>query len=153
MDPGNRDRTDSVYTYKNRLIEEQPDVLNKIFVIDDKETLFHIQQKSEEDQGARYVVIEERNMSMNRNLTKELLKQKNMRYFGRLSLNNRAITLGNKNFNFFNGHEWELDISRRTEGGTDENNDDEDTEEAEEDDDDDNDNNKYALKVNQKSYS
>ena len=84
---------------------------------------------------------------------KELLKQKNMRYFGRLSLNNRAITLGNKNFNFFNGHEWELDISRRTEGGTDENNDDEDTEEAEEDDDDDNDNNKYALKVNQKSYS
>jgi hypothetical protein len=42
LDPGNRDRTDSVYTYNNKLIEEQPEVLNQIFVIDDKETLYHI---------------------------------------------------------------------------------------------------------------
>ena len=35
LDPGNRERTDSVYTYKNQLIEEQPEVLNQIFVIDD----------------------------------------------------------------------------------------------------------------------
>ena len=42
LDPNNRERTDSVYTYKNKLIEEQPEVLNMIFVIDDKETLYHI---------------------------------------------------------------------------------------------------------------
>lgn len=42
LDPNNRDRTDSVYTYNNKLIEEQPEVLNQIFVIDDKETLYHI---------------------------------------------------------------------------------------------------------------
>ena len=42
IDPENRERTDSVYTYNNELIEEQPSVLNKIFVIDDKESMFHI---------------------------------------------------------------------------------------------------------------
>ena len=42
LDPDNRERTDSVYTYDNKLIEEQPEVLNRFFVIDDKENFFHI---------------------------------------------------------------------------------------------------------------
>ena len=76
MDPDNRERTDSVYTYDNTLIEEQPDVLNRFFVIDDKETLFHIRQKGEDESGARYEVIAERNLGASRELGKELLKLK-----------------------------------------------------------------------------
>lgn len=80
QDPDNRERTDSAYTYKNKLIEEQAEVLNKIFVIDDKETMFHIRQKGEEETGARYEIIEERNLSQNRNLTQELIKLKKKSY-------------------------------------------------------------------------
>ena len=42
MDPDNRDQTDSIYTYKNKLKEERSTVLNKIFVIDDKENMFQL---------------------------------------------------------------------------------------------------------------
>ena len=87
--------------------------MNKIFVIDDKETLFHIRQKGEDETGARYLVLEEKNMSVNRNLGKELLKHKNKGPFGRTAITSRAITINNKNFNFYNGHEWDLDISKR----------------------------------------
>jgi hypothetical protein len=41
-DPDHRERTDSVYTYNNQLIEEQPSVLDILFVIDDKESMFQI---------------------------------------------------------------------------------------------------------------
>ena len=104
LDPDNRDRTDSVYTYDNKLIEEQPEVLNKIFVVDDKETLFHIRQKGEDEPGVRYEVIEEKNLGLSRELGKELLQHKAKAEEARCAITSRAITLNNKNFNFYNGH-------------------------------------------------
>ena len=48
LDPDNQDKTDSVYTYNNRLIEEQYGVLNQFYVIDDKDILFHVRQPTED---------------------------------------------------------------------------------------------------------
>ena len=34
--------TDSIYKYNNTLVEERSNVLNRIFVVDDKESLFQL---------------------------------------------------------------------------------------------------------------
>lgn len=69
-------------------------------------------------------------MSMSRLLSKELVKHKNKGPFGRTAITSRSITINNKNFNFYNGHEWELDISRRdADGNSIEKEDNEDSEE------------------------
>ena len=48
-----------------------------------------------------------------RELGKELLKHKAKGEEARCAITTRSITLNDKNFNFFNGHFWQLDISRR----------------------------------------
>ena len=82
-----------------------------IYIIDDKENMKKIRQKSEEESGDRYAVIEEKNLSLlgGKELTMELndFKQKE---FNRIAITERCITLNKKNFNFFNGHSWTLDI-------------------------------------------
>lgn len=81
-----------------------------IYIIDDKENMKKIRQKSEEESGDRYAVIQEVNLStLGKELTMELndFKQKE---FNRIAITERCITLNNKNFNFFNGHSWILDI-------------------------------------------
>ena len=56
-------------------------------------------------------------MSNSRDLSRELVKHKNKGPFGRTAITNRSITINNKNFNFANGHGWDLDISRRDANG------------------------------------
>ena len=87
-------------------------MLNIIYIMDDKENMWKIRQKSEEESGARYEVIKESNLSMGKELTIELneFKQKD---FNRIAITERCITVNNKNFNFFNSHIWTLDISKK----------------------------------------
>jgi hypothetical protein len=40
MDSQNREETDSIYTHNNTLIESREEVTNKLYIMNDKETLF-----------------------------------------------------------------------------------------------------------------
>lgn len=35
--------------------------------------------------------------------------------FNRIAITERCLTVNNKNFNFFNGHVWTLDVNKNTE--------------------------------------
>ena len=59
MDSDNRDKTDSIYLYNNTLVEERKSVANRIFIVDDKENLFQLTQKQEEDNGPPYTITKE----------------------------------------------------------------------------------------------
>ena len=112
MNPDNRDYTDSIYTNNNMLREKRKDVnvLNEIFIVDDKENLFHIKQKAEDESGPRYSIIDEKDLSPSRELAQELSRHK-LKSFARLTITKRCITLNDQNYNFFNGHSWPLDVS------------------------------------------
>ena len=112
LDPENIAKTDSAYNFKNALIESVPDVYNMIYVIDDKENMWKLRQKGDEESGARYEVVEEKNLALGKELTLEFNEYK-QKEFNRLSITERCITLNDKNFNFFNGHFWKLDIQRK----------------------------------------
>ena len=43
MDSENRKKTDSIYKNNRKLIEKRKEVLNRLFIIDDKENMFHLQ--------------------------------------------------------------------------------------------------------------
>ena len=88
-------------------------VYNMIYVIDDKENMWKLRQKGDEESGARYEVVEEKNLTLGKELTLEFNEYK-QKEFNRLSITERCITLNDKNFNFFNGHFWKLDIRRKT---------------------------------------
>ena len=72
IDIDNREKTDSIYTYNNELIESREDVTNQLYFIDDKENMLKLRQKQEGESGNRYEVLEERNLSTIRDLTVEL---------------------------------------------------------------------------------
>jgi hypothetical protein len=57
MDSENREMTDSIYTYNNKLIETQAAALNKFYILDDKENLICLRQKAENESGTRYEII------------------------------------------------------------------------------------------------
>ena len=113
LDPENIARPDSGYSYKHQLIEPIPEVLNMFYVIDDKENMWKLRQKGEEESGARYEVVSEMNLTIGKELTLEFneFKQKD---FNRIAITERCISLNNKTFNFFNGFCWSLDIDKKT---------------------------------------
>ena len=47
------------------------DVLNMFYVIDDKENMWKIRQKGDEESGARYEIVEEKNLTLGKELTLE----------------------------------------------------------------------------------
>ena len=53
-----------------------PDVLNMIYVIDDKENMWKLRQKGDEESGARYEVCEEKNLTLGKELTLEFNEYK-----------------------------------------------------------------------------
>ena len=70
-----------------------------------------MRQKGSEESGARYEVIKELNLSISKEMTGEL-NQFKKKQFSSMSITDRGISFNNRNFNFFNGHSWPVDIAR-----------------------------------------
>ena len=82
-----------------------------MIVLDDKENLTHLRQKQIGESGARYEVVDERNLSIIKDMTIEINEFKE-KSFNRISVTERCITLNDSNFSFENGNQWRLNVQR-----------------------------------------
>jgi len=57
LDSQNREFIDSSYTYDHTLQQTDLDVINKIYIMDDKENLLLLRQKKDHESGHKYKII------------------------------------------------------------------------------------------------
>ena len=107
------DEIDSVYTYSNQLKEDNPDAINKLYILSSTKKLYRITEKSDLD-GGGYEIISEKDLSISKDLMQDLSKYQ-LTPFNRLAISERVITINEKNYNFSNFHSWELDSSIKVE--------------------------------------
>ena len=113
MDPENRSKTDSIYQFDYTLIEEREEVTNMLFIMDDKENMWKMRQRTEDEGGARYEILQETNIEINKDFTHEISEYKK-HPFNRMSITDRSISFNDSNWSFVNGHKWPLNLKRPT---------------------------------------
>ena len=70
-----------------------------------------MRQKQEGESGNRYEILDEKNLSVIRDLTQELNRFK-QRPFNRVAVTARCLTLNDANFSFANSCQWKLNVQR-----------------------------------------
>jgi hypothetical protein len=102
MDSQNTEKIDTSYTYSNKLCYN-PEAVNKIYILSNKEQLIHVAEKSEQSGGSNsnFEVIAEKDLSKNKELLQDIAYY-SATPFNRLAVTDRVITINEKNYNFNN---------------------------------------------------
>lgn len=111
LDPENRKNVDALYSHGRVLMPDRDQCTNMLYVVDDKENMFHCRQKFPNESGNRYELTEELNLATVKDLTQELNKYKRDG-FNRCVINHRCISLNDSNYSFYNGTSWSLNVQR-----------------------------------------
>jgi len=80
--------------------------------MDDKENLSLLAQQKDQDDGVvMYDIVSEKSLSEYKGFSKEIARFKK-KPFNRLAVTDRVIRINDQNFNFCNGHMWDLRVFR-----------------------------------------
>ena len=99
LDPLNNEKIDSSYTYNNQVKERNPDAVNRLYLMDDKDNLLYIREKEVHESGDRYEIINETNLSDLKGFNSEINKHKEKK-FNRIVVTDRVISINESNYNF-----------------------------------------------------